>query len=905
MQGLAGKRGAKRTAARKLSSAAKGTELAAGGLRDLAAPLRAKFDRSFAVREQIREAMAPLLPGATSAEISRQEKMVTALARRGITTPDEAFGEYERLRRSAEAGALIATQRALARSTKMFSDFDQASRDKMGEAMIVAKENIDKILETGGPASANEQASRIMRDAMDQFGLSPEERKAVDQLRTSFREIHGVETEAGLLISEFINYTPIRYENIRVMRRWLDRRKEVRQSVFDGVPTAFTPAEEVQFKTIAQAEQFGYDPITDIFQIASHRYLEHHRVENELRFTKSLATLFGIPTDFKTAPGRGKTMAELLGNQSEQAPALDFIRRVKNKAGLGKVLVGDFYRALDYAPATPGVLASTGPLLDAFDSLQSLFKRGATVLRVAFSGRQLVGNTLQTAVATGKVIPDPSALSVALPYIMHGVIPDGDIITAVGTGTVYTGESIKELLKRFPVIKNVSIEGIGTTGVGTRKMVQRAAKRINDEITKQRIKGADPEMAKGLGGLMVRAMPFTDIPAKIEDLSRFTSFLGLLGAGHAPDDAFRLMEKGLFNYTRGITAFEETILSRVLPFYRFNRFASVLAANALATTPGRVINMGRVGRDLGSTWSKIEGAAAQLLDLPGGEELDLSQFHSLSTAERSVLPGFLFEQPTAFARMDPELRDAVFRTFNGMSMFDVLNFVQVDEKGEYDPAATFVGGGLAQVSPFLKVPFEILFKRDFFTGRVLDRERGTPIGPAESEEAFANLMGLMGSLAAGGTGGGTLLGRGAGSALNRLGASEMLRQVTGWEEAVDPSDGQRKVFVNPYSMIAITGLVPSFRDAFTFSRDDSTVPESAMRFLFGIGSVKLDLSKQQRRNVSSFQRKYSEQRSKIMRFMREGRLTKAEQARADLIELTEEFQENQLLAAQGPIRGNE
>jgi hypothetical protein len=155
---------------------------------------------------------------------------------------------------------------------------------------------------------------------------------------------------------------------------------------------------------------------------------------------------------------------------------------------------------------------------------------------------------------------------------------------------------------------------------------------------------------------------------------------------------------------------------------------------------------------------------------------------------------------------------AVFKTFNNFTPLDVFGYMQQDEVGNFDTRRTLLQASLSQLTPFVKVPAEIMLGEDFFTGRSLEDARN--IGDVDIDKMLGHIAGVAvggsgaaeGSLmsGAGGVAAGALLGKILG-ALPMDDAKEKVASFLGIEEGVD-RDGNRAVYMNAYAMHLLTAV---------------------------------------------------------------------------------------------------
>jgi hypothetical protein len=397
-----------------------------------------------------------------------------------------------------------------------------------------------------------------------------------------------------------------------------------------------------------------------------------------------------------------------------------------------------------------------------------------------------------------------------------------------------------------------------------------------------------------MAALVARTFPFTDMPGKLTDVMRAATFMNYLSHGHDYRKAFHLMEESLFDYTKGLTKFEERTMARLIPFYRFTKFSAALTVNMLKTKPGNIENLHKVARTLGDVWGKIESRVFQ----------DDRDAEPLTDSERRSLGEWLFEQPHAFAGIDPVLKEAAFRTFNGLSFLDWMAMLQVDELGQVDLERTAISGGLAQFAPFVKVPLEWVAGQEFFTEAALDNGKRS-VGPVDEDEFFAKLTMMLGSAATGSATGGALSAA-AGAALARLGAPNLLKQALGWEKAVDPKDGMTKAYVNPWLFQAATTIFPPLRTALATARGDRHPTENFLRWTLGVSTVKLDLREEASYRLKERQDAHDKDVQALRRALRQGRqgTESVEDLKQDALESLRLLQDEARILRSAPIRGD-
>jgi hypothetical protein len=343
-------------------------------------------------------------------------------------------------------------------------------------------------------------------------------------------------------------------------------------------------------------------------------------------------------------------------------------------------------------------------------------------------------------------------------------------------------------------------------------------------------------------------------PSAVEDVSRLSAYGNFLRQGIDERTAAKLTDEALFDYTHGLSKFEERFVKRLIPFYSFQRFAVPLIAKATVHTPGRVANAQKSFKELMGAYNKVWSMTVE------GEDLG-----PLTPAERNVLPGWLLDQPHDFAAWDTDMK-AKFNTFNNFNPLDTFGFLQFQEgTDELDIGDTVQRLFLSQLTPIIKVPIETFaLKRDSFTGRSLEEARNIrQVDPStfllQMSTAIATST-LPWSHAATAryslnkTTQPQLVGQTL-SALQGIFSAEdgkldevsetVLKMLIGWEEGIDPYTGDKSVYVGAYRMHWLGSLFPGLNDAMRLSREDKSVTERATNFLFGHTTVTLDLKEQE------------------------------------------------------------
>jgi len=520
--------------------------------------------------------------------------------------------------------------------------------------------------------------------------------------------------------------------------------------------------------------------------------------------------------------------------------------------------------------------------LNFYDRAQSIFKTFATAVNPAFGPKQFVSNSVQGFVAQGvkafKMF-DPRAAMDAAAYV-SGHLPDRPIVSNLGD--IYGPDDVAALLKEHNIVRGTNIAG--------EKFNRNLTGQLRNEMVINRATMGN-EAAEGAVKFMAGMANHLNWPSAIEDWSRVSLFMNGLRMGHAPKDAARLTEKALFDYTNGLSQIETRFIKRIVPFYSFQRFAYPLVAETIATTPGRVSALKKGADAFFTGWNKRAG----------GE--------TLTPAEQTAIPGYIQEQPGFFEKFDPQVQ-AVFKSFNNFSPLDVLNGIQLDEKGGMDMAQTMQKATLAQITPFLKMPIELLVKKRFFDDRVLrsDTSRGITdlkaeigrVGKVKPDELIGNMVALMGAKSGGVIG--ATLGKLVGDLTGKMVPEEAFKKLIGYQTGTTP-DGQETSYVNPFMFYVLSSLAPTVNEVVRQSREDLTPLEKVQSLFGGIRTSKIDLAKSAR--ITSLQQVKSIRaaQSDIKRAGFLGLSVAQAQAEDQLRELLQSVSEYQDKIGSGVIRG--
>lgn len=191
----------------------------------------------------------------------------------------------------------------------------------------------------------------------------------------------------------------------------------------------------------------------------------------------------------------------------------------------------------------------------------------------------------------------------------------------------------------------------------------------------------------------------------LEDNARIALFLDQVKKGKTYDQAARHVQKYLFDYG-DVSPFEQNVLKRVMPFYTWSRKNIPLQLEAIALHPDKI--------------NKLNLAKENLQMAYGGETLDPSQ-----------VPDYVVEgMPVYTSRDKTNDRAGAILLQNLIPFADLAPFAKflntdtspkLVETNKLDPKISMA---MANVSPFLKTPIEMLANYDFFRQKALVEGEG-------------------------------------------------------------------------------------------------------------------------------------------------------------------------------------
>jgi hypothetical protein len=743
--------------------------------------------------------------------------------------------------------------------------FDEAVKTGDQNAIAQAKAVMDQVeIPTYNP-------DRLRHQMIADAKLTTQEHSALAQTYQVMHKLRDQETRVGLLQNIRQNYFPRYWEVARGGQQLSGIRQKLHRYQDMGF---FGPGEQRMFTTLDEARKAGMDAIQDAGVVTALRVSDHHAALANRMFNDSAN---GVVHKLQRAAERGGL------SPREHKIAMDrwqYAKRYVQYVGEG-----------DYSNFSEKEVRAA---LTFYDKAMSTFRRFATVARPAFGVRQVFSNHFQAFIGGGKNairhVWDPRATFDA-GAMLSGNASKVRIRSVFGMD--YSGDDIMALARKYDILRNVTVEGVGHTPIINQRTAPKLMKEIhrNYKIKAQAEKVMGKKGAQGMTHFFTKSLNYTHWPAAVEYFSRLQMFTNMLRSGHSPEAASKLVDDALFDYLHGLTQFERRTMRRLVPFYSFQRFAIPLVTQAAVKAPGRIKNATNAGKTLMEVYAKMNSD------------------EKLTQAEREVIPGWILDQPSTFAGFDDEMK-GVFKTFNNFTPLDVFGFLQTDETGKLDERRTLLQASLSQLTPFVKVPMEGLLGEDFFTGRSLDNARN--IGDVEVDKVLGHLVGVAvaGSATADGTlmsgWGGVAAGKMLSGALGALpleDAKQKLASFLGIEEGVD-REGKRTVYMNAYALHTLTSFFPALQEAFKLSREDKSPWEKTERFLFGIPRFKVDLQQAKGTKFRELQRGVREGQRDIRTAAIQQRMQAYEVAKSDLTQWVADWSaDHSRLIAGDPLRG--
>jgi hypothetical protein len=219
--------------------------------------------------------------------------------------------------------------------------------------------------------------------------------------------------------------------------------------------------------------------------------------------------------------------------------------------------------------------------LGKLDTMMDVFKFSVTGLWPAFHARNAYSNVAQNFISIGAAALNPLMYVKAL-AVMHG----GDATWEVPRVIRPVARAGQKTLQQIPTETVTPLRRY--TGEELRLLAnQQGILKDFQQLSELRGKAS-----------FIRKAPFRwfgAAGAEIENTSRMMLFMKHLQDGATPSQAEALVKKFLFDY-ESLSKVERQLLSRMIPFYIWNKKNLALTSEQLAKNPGRYANMVKLAR---------------------------------------------------------------------------------------------------------------------------------------------------------------------------------------------------------------------------------------------------------------------------------------------------------------------
>lgn len=704
--------------------------------------------------------------------------------------------------------------------TQILRDIDDKTR------MVELTEN--RVMTQGEADSIFQEAIQNAKVKLDKpgvltgktdLGITNQEMSILAGLKHEYATVASLEMEANLLKTEIRNYHPRYYDSIE------DPKDMIAITQFKyGLSTELTSSQSRKYITSQEAVAAGLIPEMDAAMIYATRVTASRRALAKKQFFDNLGEAFGM--DIKSQ----NDLTKLLG--------LPNGRRYLNDI---KLLGESVYPT--------GMNTTTKAFMKVMDTFTGMYRFGATVLKPSFAPKQAVSNTaqmmLELGLKGGKTF-DPRAMTDAVMLLFDfyrgakpGKLPPtvGNFINKFigkgeqGADAVMAGrlamsnllgeEQLMDVAKEFKLINafGTQYSGEDLVRIMRENNVIRGVDAVgnNFKLGLKKYLDYNPNNRKDLSMELIK---FWKYPSMTEDYARAVSFMSFLRQGHSPVQATNEVNKVLFDYSRGLTNFEQTVMRRIFPFYTFQRFAIPFVMKKIVEAPGTV-----------AAANKITGLMEKLL---------VSPEDTLNPSEREIFgDSFYIEQPRIFSGFDKD-GGAKFNILNNMTPLDALSLFVYDKKGNMDYQRTIEKTVLAAITPFLKVELEWALNKNFFTGRVVDE--GQKLG---------NLKDTVSAV-----------------------LPDFAKEAIGWEDRVNLRTGKTSTYINSFLGYRMLSYIPALKQFINLGDEDKSALDKSMEIITGVVPKNVDLKElKDWQNISNT--------TKIRDFVSEIRMAKAKGANTE------------------------
>lgn len=746
----------------------------------------------------------------------------------------------------------------------------QESLEKVGKAGWELQGATNAQIKKLGRNLTDAEANEVIESTLKRMGLNADEHAMLTRQMQSFREEAILNQQLGIAHEYKTNYHPQIYkltDNPKqfnfIMR---NNGESIRQAGGRGL-TGQAPFQKARkFNSVEEAVAAGYEPEYNAALLYAMRWEQ----QQKKLATKQLEAV----------------VKETTGLNLDQIPNTTWGKRLKDDIvalGEGKTSAGFGVYGED-----------AGRVAKFLDKTTQLFRSAATRYQPAFAIKQAISNPALMAMVQGaKAMKsfDPRAILDAamfyafptnttrkLPAFLDNFFASGanqgtDAVLAsrvalnnklqrerltsyadnymmeTALGQKIQGTDLLDELERYGIVRNSS--PAGTSMNFGEYFKGNTASRMEREIA-SKFKAESSPVKSAIGQLT----KFWNHSGMTEDYARTIAYLNARRMGHTAEDAAKLVNKALFDYSHGLSQTERTWIRPILGFYTFQRFGIPAAFRGIVNQPGVAVNMERV---LG-TVNKL---------ISSGEELNPS--------EQEVFgKHWLMDQPYLGGWKDGSGRMS-YNVMNNLNPADVLNIFKFDKHGKPDLRATAREATVASMVPYIRVPLEILLNKKFFGDRVLseavrDNRVITP-------EFISNAL------------------------------PEQVKSLMRFETRI--VDGKPITYVNPYATYVAMEFIPALRkyvnpwnESKGILGTSKDLAWSSIKAFAPTGTkVKLDLKNEAERQENTEYKELTELLKNIKGKAERGELSQTEDLLNDYLELFNNYQKDYEKRRAFPIRG--
>lgn len=732
---------------------------------------------------------------------------------------------------------------------------DPQARDRITSLLREVDDKTRKIEFIEDRTVSQAEADKIFYDAMEKarvslggkfdkgrtVGLTKEEVSIIAGLKQEFANTASLEMEASLLKTEIKNYHPRYYDALD------DGQDMIAVSKYKyGLSTQLTSSQRRKYLTLAAAEEAGLIPEMDAALIYATRVSSSRRALAKKQFFESLSSALGV--DIKNQ----NDLPKLLGLKD------------------GKRYLNDI-KLLGESVYPSGMNTNVSNLVKAIDHMNAFFRQGATIVKPSFAPKQLISNAAQAMLELGPKGAstfNPMAIVDAVglmfdfyrgksltrtpqaveKYLTKHLGGNAALASRMVLSNIVGEEQLLDFAKDF---KRITVNGTEWGGTDLVRVMQelnvvRGVDAVGNTFKKnleQALK-FDPTNAKQV---TLELGKFWKHPSMVEDYSRATQFINFISQGYSPKQAADKVNEVLFDYQHGLTFFERKFVRRVLPFYTFPRFAIPFVLQKTMEAPGRT-----------AMFNKAIGLM---------ERLWVSPEDTLNPSEREVFgESFYVEQPRLFTGFDKN-GSAKFNILNNLTPLDALSLLSYDTKtNKLDVKRTAEKTILAGLTPYLKVPLEVAFDKNYFTEQVVSEG-----------QRFGNL--------------------------SRVPLPEWVKDAIGWEDRTNLRTGKTSTYINSYFGYFMTSVVPALRQFINFGDRDRSLLDKSMEIVTGVAPRNVDLKELRQWQALSDRRQVRDFVGEIRTARLKGSDTLFEKYMADYKEYLETIKQGNAAKNQTEIRG--